>query len=176
VSTLEFRPRFRFLSPLSVEAIANLLLKESSSDSSKGLVLTKAKDHLVLDVHNELRHFWSPHMDVSLEKDEDSEQTLVRCLIGPSPTVWTMFMFFYGLFGFLAFVGLTLGMSQWTLKREMWGFWFLPVAAIGMIVMYFISYEGKKLSHDEMRNMKQFIDRALDCDCFALSEDQKAEL
>lgn len=175
MSKLEFRPRFKFRTPLTIDSIKQKLLSESETTASQGLILRKAKDHLVLDIANEDRHFWSPHMDISLEMDEYSDLTLVRCLIGPSPTVWTMFMFFYGFFGFLAFVGLTLGMSQWTLKKDMWGFWLLPVALVGMLIMYFVSYEGKKLSRDEMRKLKLFVDRALNCDCFVLAEEQREE-
>jgi hypothetical protein len=156
-----------------VDVVIGKLMAEVKSTESKGLMLRRRHDHVVLDVQAEQRHFWSPHMDVSVEKDEDSDLTLVRCLIGPTPTVWTMFMFFYGFFGFMAFVGLTLGMSQWTLQKDMWGFWLLPVAGIGMGLMYFISYEGQKLSRNEMRMMKRFVDRALECDCFALAEAQR---
>jgi len=155
--------------------VSEKLLFESKETRSSNLILRKRKDHIVIDISNEERHFWSPHMDVSVEHDTYEDKTLVRCLIGPSPTVWTMFMFFYGFFGFLAFVGMTLGMAQWTLKKDMWGSWFVRIALLGMLVMYFISYEGKKLSHDEMRSMKNFIDRALGRDCFALSEEQRAE-
>jgi len=81
-------------------------------------------------------------------------------------------MFFYGFFGFLAFVGLTLGLSQWTLQKTMWGFLLLPAALLGMLLMYFISYEGKKLSRDEMIALKGYVDSALECDCFKLSRDQ----
>ena len=46
------------------------------------------------------------------------------------------------------------------------------MALIGMLLMYFISYEGKKLSRDEMIALEGYVDSALDCDCFKLAEDQ----
>lgn len=170
MSKLEFRPRYKFKSPLTIEEIASRVMKTVESENPDGLLLKKVHDHLVLDIPEEARHYWSPHMDINLEKEGDD--TIVRCMIGPSPTVWTMFMFFYGFFGFASFVGLTLGMSQWTLKKSMWGFWVLPVALLGMVAMYFISYEGKKLARDEMRTLKKFFDGALGCDCFQLSMEQ----
>ncbi|MEZ4721962.1 MAG: hypothetical protein R2813_08820 [Flavobacteriales bacterium] len=132
--------------------------------------LRQVHGHVVLTIPESKRHFWSPHMDVALEVDPDNGQTLVRCLIGPMPTVWTMFMFFYGFFGFMGFVGLTLGLSQWTLQNSMWGFWLIPVSLIGMAIMWFISYEGKKLAHDEMWMLKHFVDEALACDCFKMAD------
>ena len=134
--------------------------------------MKKVRDHFTLEITEKYKHFWSPHMDVNMEHDQEEGKALVRCMIGPTPAVWTMFMFFYGFFGFLAFVGLTLGLSQWTLKKDMQGWWLLPVALIGMLLMYFISYEGKKLSRDEMIALEGYVDSALDCDCFKLAEDQ----
>ena len=170
MTKLEFRPRYKFKSPLSTVDITTRVEKSIDTDNPENLLLKKVHDHLVLELPPESRHYWSPHMDVNLE--EEGGETMVRCMIGPAPTVWTLFMFFYGFFGFASFVGLTLGMSQWTLNKEMWGFWILPAALVGMTVMYFISYEGKKLARDEMRTLKQFFDRALGCDCFQLAVQQ----
>jgi len=173
MARLEFRPRFRFHTPLSTDDVIRRVETYFDTSGTDDVVINNVKDHIVVEIPIAKRHFWSPHMDVNLEFDDFENQTLVRCLIGPSPTVWTMFMFFYGFFGFMAFVGLTLGMSQWTLQKPMWGFWFVPAALIGMALMYGISYEGKKLAHDEMRALKHFLDRALDCDCFAIAEEQR---
>jgi len=172
MSKLEFRPRFKFQTPLSIEELTRRITERIETNNPEGLLLKKVQDHLVLDMSVEQRHYWSPHMDVNLEVDPDNGLTTVRCMIGPSSTVWTMFMFFYGFFGFAAFVALTLGMSQWTLQKQMWGFWILPVALLGIAAMYFVSYEGKKLAHDEMRTLKHFMDDAMGCDCFKLSEQQ----
>ena len=165
-----FRPRYKFYSSDTPAEIKDAIIKHSKEKNPDNIIVRTTQGHLVLDIPNNERHFWSPHMDVNLEVDQEVGQTLVRCLIGPSPAVWTLFMFFYGFFGFMAFVGLTLGMSQWTLKKDMWVFWFLPIALIGMLLMYFISFEGKKLSKNEMYRLKHFVDDALGCDCIALAD------
>jgi len=110
-------------------------------------------------------------MEINL--DQESDQCMVRCMIGPMPTVWTLFMFIYGFFGFAAFVGLTLGLSQWTLNKPMWAFWIVPAALLGMTLLYFISKQGKKLAEQEMWFLKHFVDEALGCDCFEESTKQK---
>ncbi|MEX2597342.1 MAG: hypothetical protein WEC59_10480 [Salibacteraceae bacterium] len=167
-----FRPRYKFHYDADADEIKQRIVSKSKENNPDGLIVRNVHGHLVLDIPNESRHFWSPHMDVNLEVEGDSSKTLVRCLIGPSPTVWTLFMFFYGFFGFAAFIGLTLGLSQWTMNKPMWGFWLLPIALIGMGLMYFISYEGKKLSKAEMWQLKNFIDESLGCDCLSLSDQQ----
>lgn len=172
MSDLSFRPRFKFHSELSKEELSLRLTNYAETSASNHIKLKKVRDHFTLEITDQFKHFWSPHMDVNIEHDPDENRTLVRCMIGPTPAVWTMFMFFYGFFGFLGFVGLTLGLSQWTLKKDMWGWWFLPLALLGMGLMYFISYEGKKLSRDEMISLKGYVDNALECDCFIMSEEQ----
>ncbi|GAB5539918.1 MAG: hypothetical protein Salg2KO_20210 [Salibacteraceae bacterium] len=172
--TFEFRPRYKFHSDLTIEEVSTRILDHSPSTESHIGVKT-VQGHLVLKFTADVSHFWTPHMDVNLEIDPDHEdkKVLVRCLIAPAPTVWTMFMFAYGLFGFACFVGLTLSMSQWTLEKPIWGFWILLAGLIGIGLMYFTSYEGKKLSRNEMIQLKQFVDDALGCDCIALAEKQR---
>lgn len=167
-----FRPRYKFFVPQAPEVILRAITTKANEQNPDRIIVRKAQDHMVLDIPNEDRHFWSPHMDLNVERDEALQSTLVRCLIGPSPTVWTMFMFFYGLFGFVGFIGLMLGMSQWTLNKAPWGLWFVPLAMIGIGLMYYISYKGKALSRAEMMKLKTFIDDALGCDCLALADEQ----
>jgi len=167
-TTLAFRPRFRFYSELSVDEVATSIFNHQSKDGFKPK-MRHVQDHVILTIFETQRHYWSPQMDISLEKDEDNQKTLVRCLIGPMPAVWTLFMFVYGFFGFIGFVGLTLGLSQWTLKSTMWGFWLLPVSLLGMLAMFWVSIEGKKLAEKEMHLLKHFVDDALGCDCLELA-------
>lgn len=165
-----FRPRFRFLTPMPAEEVIDRV-KNYGKNRVARPVIRQVHGHIVLSIPEEDRHFWSPQMDVSAEHEPDHDQTLVRCLIGPMPTVWTMFMFVYGFFGFIGFVGLTLGMSQWTLEKNMWGFWLVPVSLLGMVAMWLVSVEGKKLARAEMHALKNFVDEALECDCFKLAEE-----
>jgi len=168
--TLTFRPRFKFRTPLSMEELVSKVTHHSTT-SGEHIRVRKVHHHLQLSFPKSVSHFWTPHMDINLEKEPEHDQILVRCLIGPSPTVWTMFVFFYGLFGLLGLVGLIWGMSQWSLEKSMWALWLMPAALLGMGIMYFISYEGQQLSKKEMHYLKKFVDDALECDCIALSEE-----
>lgn len=164
----EFRPRFKFHTPLLPEEVVSQIT--SSKPEAKHILYRKTPHHLLLYYGPEVSHFWSPQLDITMERDEELNQTLIRCLIGPASTVWTMFMFFYGFFGFVGFIGMTLGLSQWTLKKDMWALWLIPVSIIGMIGMYFVSKQGQKLAREEMVNLKNYVDLSLECDCLALAE------
>lgn len=168
-TTPNFRPRFKFVLDLDSQQIAERFSEYVSQNDN--VSLTTSQNHFILSHRKQQRHYWSPFLDVSVEREDEKGPSLVRCLIGPAPNIWTMFMFVYGFFGFMAFVGLTLGMSQWTLKKEMWGFWLLPIALLGMAIMYFISWEGQNLAKKEMIDLKLHIDKMFNCDCFELHDE-----
>lgn len=157
MSDIKFRPRFRIETSLSEGEIADIVKKKLSEDNPNKFESIIIKDHLILKINMKDRHFWSPQMDISLGPNYDEEGTLIRCLLAPQPSVWTMFMFFYTISGFGGFIGLMLGMSQWTLEREMWGFWLTLISIILGVILFFVAQFGKGISKDEMKLLKSFF-------------------
>ncbi len=96
-------------------------------------------NHIFLKLPPEQRHVWTPQLDLSLEPQPDG-QTLVRGLIGPSPSVWTKFIFLYAVAGMLTLFGLITGVPQWMLGKPMVGIW---VAGIGAIMAGFVFLSAK---------------------------------
>lgn len=158
-----------------MEQIVDRINDRADNENPEGILVKYVHNHLILDFPSYSKKFWSPQMDINLEHDEESGQVRVRCMIGPSSTVWTMFMFFYGILGFAGLIGLMIGTSQWSMDKTPWGLWIFGAAAILGGVLHLASLEGQRLSRDEMRLMKQFLDKSLGCDCFQLSEAQKEE-
>lgn len=157
MSDLKFRPRFKIYTSLSVEQAQSVIMDKLKRTNPLGYKSSIVKDHLVLEVNERDRHFWSPHLDVSVAKDLDSDQTLIRCLLAPAPVIWTMFMFFYALAGFAALVGSTLAMSQWSLKKDQWGWWIVGVSILLGFSLFFIAQVGKGIARDDMKEMKKYI-------------------
>ena len=168
-TTPTFRPRFKFVLDLDSSQISERLSQYTKEN--EGISLTKSYNHFILSHGRELRHYWSPFLDISVEQEVEKGPSLVRCLIGPAPNICTMFMFIYGFFGFIGFVGLTLSMSQWTLKKELWGLWLPPVALGGILIMYLVSAQGRKLAKDDMMDLKLHVDKVFQCDCFELHDE-----
>ena len=95
---LKFRPRFKIETELSTdqaEEKINALLKTPHEFET-----AQVKGHFIVKMPEQVRHYWSPQMDVSVYYDDYSETTQVRCLLAPAPAVWTMFMFIYSFAGF----------------------------------------------------------------------------
>ncbi|MCA1751444.1 MAG: hypothetical protein ABR572_12080 [Cryomorphaceae bacterium] len=162
MSDLDFRPRFRIRTSLSVEGAEKLILEKLRRHNPDDFRSAIVKGHVVLSISPEKKHFWSPQMDISIaatEKgDEEYPGTLVRCLTAPAPAVWTMFMFFYGFAGFTVLAGLMIASSQYTLDYDLWGLWIAGGGALLGIALFAVAQTGKGLAKDEMRAMKRFVD------------------
>ena len=157
MSEFKLRPRFKFEVALEESKVVELIKKEIENSAPGQFVSTIIHGHLLLKIHPSKKHFWSPQMDVSLEKIEE-KKTLIRCLIAPEASVWTLFMFIYTTTGFAAFIGLMLGLSQWSLEREIWGF-YLTIGSLTLgVIFYFVAQFGKKLAEDEMISLKNIIE------------------
>lgn len=172
MSELEFRPRFRFATPLSTGTVRERIGDKVLRANPKGLVLDGSGGHMTLRYPMTARRSWTPEMSVDVE-DQDGV-TIVRCLIGPAPNIWMMFVGGYIFWSFFAIVGITLGVSQQVVKETPWGYWLLVPALIGSVIMFGMVQEGKRRSHHEMRELKTFVDEALGCDCFKLAMESEA--
>jgi len=157
MSDLKFRPRFKIFTSFSVEEAQDIIMDKLRKSNPQGYRSAIVKDHLVLQVNSKDRHFWSPQLDISVARDLDSELTLIRCLLAPAPVIWTMFMFFYALAGFAALVGSTLAMSQWSLKKDQWGWWIVGISILLGFSLFFIAQIGKGIAKEDMKEMKKYI-------------------
>lgn len=173
MSELEFRPRFRFRTPLTPDTIKERIHAAAGAAESIGLSVGGTGNHLTLQFPHALQRSWTPQMDIDLELHEDDPggvRTLVRCQIGPMPSVWMLFVGSYLALCVFALLGLTMGVSQQVVGSFAWG-WLVamptPFLAFGL---WILAQEGKRRSKDEMRFLKTFVDGALGCDCFALAE------
>jgi len=92
------RPRFKMYTHLSKESYAENLKKylAAHKDEFTGNINTEIA---TISVLTEEDNFWKPCL--ALRTEIDKEITVVRGVFGPSPAVWTFFMFLYFLFSIL---------------------------------------------------------------------------
>lgn len=168
---LEFRPRFRFGTPLGGKEIAERITERLRTNNPRGLWLKNAHDHLTLNFPGQGSEAWTPQMDIDFEA-VDEGRTLVRCLIGPSPSIWMLFTGGYLGLTLLGLTGITIGFVQQLMKIPMWGYVAVPVSLVGAAALFFVAHAGQHRARAEMRVLKDFLDEALGCDCFKLAEEQ----
>jgi hypothetical protein len=101
----EIRPRFKLQSPLTEEEIFDRLGTFIKEDES--VVGREVHNQFFIDIPQRERHFWSPELRVSAEKDEwaDHDDTIIRVMVGPQYTVWVLFIFIYTFLGVVSLFG-----------------------------------------------------------------------
>ncbi len=158
MNKVEIRPRFTLSVPYGKKEIISRLRAEVQKPDS-GCKGNFVKPVAVLSVNDEDVHFWSP--ELGLEFEEEEEQTLVRCVLGPKSVVWTMFAAFYGFAVLIGVAGLVLGLCQWFLTMNAWGFWLVPLSITLLAGAYGIALTGQKLAYDQMVLLRRRLDKAL---------------
>ena len=148
------RPRFRYFVPSSQEEICDQF-KGAFKNEQNGFTGSALKYHIVIDYLEKDRHFWSPQLDLNLEKYEDG--TLIRGLIGPRPNVWTIFMFFYAISGVSGLAGIIIGTGQWSMGDTPLAFWLIPFSVIIFLAVYLIGRTGKKIAYNESVDLHDFM-------------------
>jgi hypothetical protein len=153
------RPRFHVETPYSVEDISDRINSELKKEGAacRGWVNPHYAKLFIPTVD---QHYWSPHLSVSFEEEENGKTTL-RGIYGPRPAVWTMFVFFYAFIGFAILILAILGTSYMSLGKSGAILWLIPVLCIIFLTLYLVSYFGQKLGHDQMVVLHHFMEECI---------------
>ncbi len=156
-SIIHIRPRFKLTVARpkeEVQAKAKALIAQYKGRLKARII----QDHLLLMIHDEEAHYWSPQMDFRIETDEDfPEHTSIAGLIGPRPQVWTMFVFFYLSVGVIGFFLTSHGVSQYLLDKPTPTIWAFPIALLIMLTAYQAGKFGENKGRDQIEMLKQFV-------------------
>ena len=162
MAAYRMRPRFELVLSISPDEALDKLKQLLEGPECKCIGKFR-QNHAQISVCDKHRHFWSPYVTLEFEEKalEDKAGSQVHGLIGPSSNVWTMFM--AGYFGvlFFAFVALTLGYSQWSIKQPAWGFKLLPVIGVLLVLWYGLSFLGQRFAKDQIANLRDLLDNSL---------------
>ncbi len=173
MSELEFRPRFRFRSPLTPEVIKQRIQDRVRENNPSRLRLGGTGHHLSLQFPPGAQRSWTPQMDLDVELEQlpgQKPMSIVRCQIGPMPTVWMLFVGGHMFLVVVALLGISMGASQQVVGTFAWGWWMALPTPFLALVLWLLAQEGKRRSKGEMGLLKHFVDDALGCDCFDLAE------
>jgi hypothetical protein len=170
MNKLRVRPRIKRFTTTPPEVILNRFSK--LLDTGEFPVNGKIVQHnVIVKIAKNEQHYWSPELHVAVEKyeafasgDENEGKTIIRGNIGPTSTVWTMFMFFYVLVGVLGSFGGMYGLSQWTLGMTPWAFWFLGLALVILAGIWMAIRIGQKLGNEQAHILMAFIEKAQESD------------
>jgi hypothetical protein len=158
---IEIKPRFKLITSFSNDEVLEKV-RVALPKQSEVIGILKG-NHVFLNIPKENQHYWSPAMEVIVERDENDEsKAYIRCLIGPRQTIWMMLMFFYIGVGVLGFFGGIYGLAKWNLGKETLLVWAVPLAIILFGVIYFTAKYGQKKGRDQVLYLVSFLYHAID--------------
>ena len=158
ISISRIRPRIRFETELTPEKIHRILKEQLANPEVKceGQVLP---GFATFYPKEEEQHYWSPQLTIHFEKTENG--SLIRGLYGPKPSVWTMFMFFYSLIGFITLIAVMVSLSYWSLGQESLIYWSVPILIFVFLSFYLVAYLGQKFGHQQIVNIHLFLEQCV---------------
>jgi hypothetical protein len=110
--------------------------------------------HIWLHIKGDRRSYYSPHLHLELISKDENE-THIRGLFGPDPTLWTLFMFLHFIIAgvFLFFCGMVY--SHYVLNNSMtFDFVVIGLMLLAWISLYFIAKQTRAKGHDQMRELE----------------------
>jgi len=153
---IALRPRFKRELFLGKEAYLKAF--NEAKVAQKDFVISVIDDHIFIRFPKKDQHFWSPQLHLEIN-DVDKDKCMIYGLFGPSPTVWTMFMFLHFLvaglfvaFGVWAYTNWSLGAS-YAMPLTL-----LALMLILWIVLYVAGSIGKASGKKDMHKLKDFMD------------------
>lgn len=159
MTSFRIRPRFKAYtdkSPIEIQQRIQERLKTHPEDCT-GTVIT---NHIVLRIPAQQQHYWSPQLSLNLE--EEDNQTVISGLYGPNPNVWALFTFGYGIIGVLSLFLLISGSSKLSLGGSANELWLLLVLGIIAVLLYLSSQVGQKLGVEETFTIHHFLEEVLE--------------
>ena len=138
-----------------------MLISNTSNDISGYIV----DYHIILDIVGKDVHYWSPQLNFRVEQnDQDPNYSVVLGLIGPRPSVWTLFMFIYFSVGIIGFFISSFGIIKTQIETYSNMVLAFPIAIIFMLTAYKVGKYGEKLAEDQIETLKEFVREAVSFD------------
>lgn len=161
MTSIRIRPRFQERISRSPESLMQLF-EQQLMDSERRCVGTIIPDnHVLIKINPSERHFWSPQLWLTFDT-EPNGNTLLRGLYGPSPSVWTLFVFGYGALGVAALFIAMAGLAQLNLDMPAPILWALPVIALLALGIYITAQIGQKLGAQQTFELHHFLETTLE--------------
>lgn len=157
----KIRPRFKLESPESMTTIMNVILDAAAKDES--IISLKQQNRFIkLTIPENEKHYWSPVLNLSCDNKELKGKTVIRGQIGPSESVWGLFVLTYAAIAILGFFASVWAYVQWVLNKDLFYFYVIPIAIALLLSIFITSKYGQRKAHLQTLHIMRFLRRAVD--------------
>lgn len=118
--------------------------------------------HIWIYINGERKQYYSPHLHLELESQTEN-QTYIRGLFGPDPTLWTFFMFLHFIIAgiFLMFCGILY--SNYVLKLPLTtDYIVLVLMVISWFLLYFIARQIRHNGNNQMHELEKLFQKIIE--------------
>lgn len=161
INAIRSRPRFKVVAKMTPEEFSDKL-KVHFKNHNRTLGGYVNREIGVIRLRQDRDKYWAPQLQIRVEENDEIPGTIyVRGLFGPRPSIWTLFMFSYGLGGAIL---LTTGLYGWIeLALGIGNFWvWTNLLGILLILGPYISARiGQQIAKNHMRVLRTFIETVL---------------
>ncbi len=153
--------RPRFFQDLDVPSEKALEAFEKIGKTCQDFKVSRVDHHIFIRIPKKDQHFWSPQLHLEIY-DIDEKQPQLKGLFGPSPTVWTLFMFLHFVVATL-FIGAVVWMYVNIRLDKPYLFPVITIFFLLIIwfVLYFSGRLGRQAGKREMKELYFFMKSTL---------------
>ncbi len=156
----EILPRFRLRVDADKDEILDYL--DQVCKESAEVVHIRAKQYLILKIPMSQREYWSPELQIQPFQDyDDKHKTLVRCVVGPTQSVWMLFTFLYSALILLTLFGGMFGLVQQQLTQSSAFLWAWPVGIVLVFSVFIVSKIGQRKARNQTLRLVSFLMHSL---------------
>ena len=154
---LKVRPRFQIETDLSVEELSARI---RAALAAEGAACEGYIQHGFGSIYLPQREqeFWTPVLTLKIEDAENGSH--FGGYYGPRPGVWFLFLLIYAVIAIAIFIVSIIGVSFMTIGQSGAILWLVPVLCAIFFSLYWVSYQGQKLSRHQLNKMHQFLEQA----------------
>lgn len=154
--TGEVLPRFR----LRVENLPDPIFEEIKTAAIPEPTVsgTYADKYTILRIPSWERNYWSPELQIHSSPDYDNKSyTILRCVVGPSQSVWVMFIFFYSITILVTLFGGMFGMVQYSIENDSTFLWIWPIGIAVFLTLFIVSKIGQRKARNQTLHLVSFL-------------------
>ncbi|TSE04899.1 MULTISPECIES: GTP-binding protein [Aquimarina] len=153
--------RPRFFQELNISSEKALDAFEKIGKTNQDFKISRVDHHVFIRIPKNKQHFWSPQLHLEIY-DMDNGQPKLKGLFGPSPTVWTCFMFLHFI---VAIVFISAAIWMYVNIRLDKPYVYPIVSMFFLIIIWFVLYFagriGRQAGKKEMRALYLFMQNTI---------------